>query len=479
MTIEIIEDGTTVEILEEGSSITIEVTEESIEISDVGPQGPPGSQGLLGPIGPQGPIGLTGATGATGATGSQGPAGPQGIQGIQGVKGDTGDVGPQGTQGPQGIPGEDGTDGLNGIDGADGLNGWSPAVAITNDGARRVLQVVDWIGGTGTKPATGYIGATGIVALIADAVDIRGPAGVDGINGTNGTNGQGVPTGGSTAQILMKNSSTDFDTVWSDTKSTALTAAAFIPSGSTVPTNGFYLSAANTLAWATNSGNKMTMGATGDIILGTTSMASSITVNTNLNGGLSLNSSSASGPAFNLNQTTNTWWQFFSNGGSFGVWNNTLGITTFAISGGTAGTVSTVSGGRIGFSSSASNARGGMDTAISRVSAGVFAFGNGITAGDTTAELRAGNFKAMQAGKGFFIKEGTNAKMGQATLVGGTILVNNTSVNVNSRIELTRVTPGGTQGHLSYSKVDGVSFTINSTEASETSLINWVIWEAA
>jgi len=42
-----------------------------------------------------------------------------------------------------------------------------------------------------------------------------------------------------------------------------VTADAFIPSNSTVPTNGMYLSAANTLAFATNTGNRLTISSTG------------------------------------------------------------------------------------------------------------------------------------------------------------------------------------------------------------------------
>lgn len=104
-----------------------------------------------------------------------------GAQGPKGDKGDTGDTGPQGIQGIQGIQGPAGTNGLDGADGADGDDGWSLVPAIISDGERRVLQVVDWTGGTGTKPATGsYIGATGLVALIGDAIDIRGAAGAAG-----------------------------------------------------------------------------------------------------------------------------------------------------------------------------------------------------------------------------------------------------------------------------------------------------------
>lgn len=80
--------------------------------------------------------------------------------------------------GPQGDPGTDGTDGTNGTDGNDG---WSPVFAVVSDGERRVLQVQSWVGGEGTPPASGeYVGATGLVALIGDAVDIRGAPGLDG-----------------------------------------------------------------------------------------------------------------------------------------------------------------------------------------------------------------------------------------------------------------------------------------------------------
>jgi hypothetical protein len=50
----------------------------------------------------------------------------------------------------------------------------------------------------------------------------------------------------------------------------ALTAASFIPSSSTVPTNGLYLPAANTLGWATASTARMQIGATGGVSIGNT-----------------------------------------------------------------------------------------------------------------------------------------------------------------------------------------------------------------
>ena len=52
----------------------------------------------------------------------------------------------------------------------------------------------------------------------------QGPAGANGqngTNGTNGTNGQGVPTGGTTGQALVKTSGTDYATGWASINSAA------------------------------------------------------------------------------------------------------------------------------------------------------------------------------------------------------------------------------------------------------------------
>lgn len=138
--------------------------------------------------------------------------------------------------------------------GVAGDDGWSPVFGLVTDGERRVLQLVDWVGGEGTKPSTGqYIGPTGLVATAAEAVDLRGSQGATGAPGTNGTNGtdgtdgrevelrvsgtnlqwryvgdvswitlidlstiggSGVPPGGTTGQVLTKNSNTDGDASW-------------------------------------------------------------------------------------------------------------------------------------------------------------------------------------------------------------------------------------------------------------------------
>lgn len=59
-----------------------------------------------------------------------------------------------------------------------GAKGWAPIIAPVTDGARVVNKVVDWSGGEGTKPAANvYLGAAGLVATAAEAVDVAGVMG--------------------------------------------------------------------------------------------------------------------------------------------------------------------------------------------------------------------------------------------------------------------------------------------------------------
>lgn len=91
-----------------------------------------------------------------------------------------------------------------------------------------------------------------------------------------------------------------------------------------------------------------------------------------------------------------------------------------------------------------------------------------------------GNFLIQQAGKGFRVKEGSNAKQGTATLVSGAVTVSNTSVTANSRIFLTSQADGGTPGWLRVSaRSAGTSFTITSSSGSDTSTVAYQIFEPA
>lgn len=95
-----------------------------------------------------------------------------------------------------------------------------------------------------------------------------------------------------------------------------------------------------------------------------------------------------------------------------------------------------------------------------------------------TASL--GNIVINTAGKGLKIKEGSNARMGVATLVGGASVVSNTSVTANTRIFLTIQSPGGTLGTVYISaRTANTSFTISSTSVIDTSVVAWLLIEPA
>lgn len=87
---------------------------------------------------------------------------------------------------------------------------------------------------------------------------------------------------------------------------------------------------------------------------------------------------------------------------------------------------------------------------------------------------------AAGLGRGFKVKEGTNARMGTATLSAGTITIANTSVTANTRVFPGMKTPAGTVGALYVSAVTpGTGFTIKSTSSTDTSLIAYLLMEAA
>lgn len=99
----------------------------------------------------------------------------------------------------------------------------------------------------------------------------------------------------------------------------------------------------------------------------------------------------------------------------------------------------------------------------------------------TNPAVLSGDFKINTAGKGLFIKEGSNAKMGTATLNGVTaVTISTTAVTANSRIMLTTQASGGTVGAPYVdTRSAGTSFNIKSTGAADTSTVAWMIVEPA
>ena len=99
--------------------------------------------------------------------------------------------------------------------------------------------------------------------------------------------------------------------------------------------------------------------------------------------------------------------------------------------------------------------------------------------GHGDVQATAGNLVATDVGYGLQIKEGSNARMGTATLSGGTVTVSNTSITANTRIFLT--TDGGTLTHVGSPYVSarsaGTSFTISSSNVLDSANVDWLLVE--
>lgn len=119
---------------------------------------------------------------------------------------------------------------------------------------------------------------------------------------------------------------------------------------------------------------------------------------------------------------------------------------------------------------------------------GKIIIGDGVSVGDVNLYRSAANilatdddFAIVTAGKGLRVKEGSNAKMGTATLNGTTgVVVSTTAVTATSRIILTTQASSATYGApVVVSRVAATSFTIKSTTASDTSSVAWMLVEPA
>lgn len=127
--------------------------------------------------------------------------GPQGIQGVAGVNGKsayelavTNGFNGTETQWLYSLVGPQGPQGIAGPAGANGANGSSAyQVAVANG-----------YNGTETQWLASLVGATGP----------QGTQGIQGVAGSLGANGQGVPTGGTTGQVLAKVNDTNYNTAW-------------------------------------------------------------------------------------------------------------------------------------------------------------------------------------------------------------------------------------------------------------------------
>lgn len=92
-----------------------------------------------------------------------------------------------------------------------------------------------------------------------------------------------------------------------------------------------------------------------------------------------------------------------------------------------------------------------------------------------------GDIACDVAGKGFKVKEGSNAKMGTGTLSGGTATISTTAVTASSRIFVTdtgtSLTNVGALQVPTSGITAGTSFIVNSTNILDSSTFIWIIFE--
>jgi hypothetical protein len=183
----------------------------------------------------------------------------------KGEQGDRGQKGDKGDKGDQGIPGKNGNDGINGINGKDGLNGKDG-----EDGEKAPKIVDAEIAIDDTLLLTLSDGSQ--IKTTKQVVGERGSNGSNGANGSKGDKGDpgetgaagvGIASGGTTDQVLAKNSSTDYDTKWTTLGTMSIqNANAVAITGGTI--NGTTVGSTTPAA-----GKFTTLEATGNTDLGT------------------------------------------------------------------------------------------------------------------------------------------------------------------------------------------------------------------
>ena len=325
--------------------------------------------------------------------------------------------------------------------------------------------------------------------------------------------GTGVTTSTGTGSVVLSNTPTLVTPVLGAATGTSVnltstaTASAFIPSGSSVPTNGVYLPAANTVGVAASSTNILNITTTGlgvgvtptskFHVSGTSTVANFVSTSGEVY--VKLTGPSATGGYIGYGVGSAEVMTFLTNNsermriGSSG--NVGIGVTpTYKLGvGGLIELQQTAGAGLVSnfaypliYASDAAGSLGANGHLVlqPRGSAALsIIFATGAGAGAMTERVRidsTGQVICNTVGKGLSIKEGSNAKQGVATLVAGVVTVANTSVTANSRIFLTAQSLGTILLPAALAvtaRTAGTSFTITSSDVTDTSVIAYEIFE--
>lgn len=434
--------------------------------------------------------GAVGATGATGPTGAQGETGVTGPTGPTGMQGDTGVAGPTGATGPTGFTGATGVTGATGADGA--ANAWG----LT--------------GNTGTDSTTNFLGTTNARPLVIK---------------TNNTERVRISSNGNVG-IGTTTPSSKMEMIWGNGRVYMLnsnTGRGDLLGFSGVNGYNFTINAYTAVAnhLKTRIGvNYSVDGGNGSLEYARIGAKKAPVIEFDAeNGSLSLYGESGSGsnfrtPTYNLgvfvksdgnvgigtnspivplhiqSSASNTY--TYPNGANnqmlVKVQNNTGSANQYA---GTTYQVSTDAGASnaiatIGVVQPTAGSTAGDLAFFTRLSTGsitekmrVLANGNvGIGLSNPTKTLEVnGDISLNTTGNGIYIKEGTNATMGTATLSGGTVTINTTKVTANSRIFFNTQSCSNCAFQYVSARTAGTSFTITSANNTDGSTISWLIVE--
>jgi hypothetical protein len=374
-----------------------------------------------------------------------GPPGPPGPSGTPGTPGFTfqGEQGEQGEMGPFGIPGQQGPQGVPGFifQGEQGEQG-EPGFMCPVSGA------ITWTSGTVTAPgfANTIVAGTGLYSIDSTTeidLAISGAQALSVTGSASSVNALQLNSGSTGVRPSIKNVGTDtFGT------GCGIEISAKDASGSSVGAGGAILikSGAGNSSAGSNGGNiTITPGAGGG-----TATAGARAANIVVTAVAGASGSTTGGKGSSTTITTGA-------GGNGGTTGGAGGDYTVAI--GSAGTGGNANAGNILFT-------GGTGTGT----------GTNTTFGITAAQL-----KINTIGLGVSIAEGSNARMGTATLTAGAVTVNTTAVTANSRIMMSvnggTITNLGTHYEDQAARVAGTSFTVKSLNILDASTIAWLIFE--